>query len=163
MDFQSVYDQAWQLRNEEAYDKANALAHKGLSRAKEMDDALGQALMLKIIAQVHHDNNELDLALKTYKKIEPIYIDLKMQPQQMHALRHIGNLFLELGKAECAEKCLVQVVENYEEHETPQLEKANAYYAYAMSLKKRGKTDEASAYEEKSKDIYNAYGIDLDS
>lgn len=161
MNYQSIFDHTWQLRNKGKMNEAVQLASEALKNAEEKNDLHGQALMLKIIAQVNHDNGQLGEALKTYKRIEPIYIQLDKKPQQMHVLRHIGSLFLEMGKAECAEKCLVQVVDHYEAHEVLALEKANALNAYGKSLQARDKSKEAAKQLNKAKAIYENLGINF--
>lgn len=154
-----MYEQAWKHRAAKQSTEALKIAQEGLTKAQEVNDLLGQALMLKIQAQLHHDRNELAEALKIYKQIEPLYIQLDMLPEQMHTLRHIGGLFLELGKAECAERCLVQVAEQYDSDETTPLEKANAYRIYALSLEERGKPEEANKYWRQARNLYAELGL----
>lgn len=161
MNYQSIFDHTWQLRNKGKLQEAIQLASDALKDAENQKDLHGQAMMLKIIAQVNQDRGELGEALKTYKQIEPLYIELNKKPEQMHVLRHIGSLFLEMGKAECAEKCLVQVVDHYETHETFALEKANALNAYGKSLEARDKSSEATTQLNKAKAIYKELGINF--
>ncbi len=160
MDFEQIFQEAWTLRNDNHTKEALALANSAFEQAENSNEIEGQALMLKVIAQVQQDQGDLGLALKTYKKIEPLYIQLKKTPEQMHTLRHIGSLFLELGKAECAERCLVQVAENYENSDTNPLEKANAFRVYALSLEERDKPQEAKQYWSKAKKAYEKVGLE---
>lgn len=163
MNYQSVFDHTWQLRNQGKAQEALFMANQALAAAVEAKDEQSQALMLKIIAQVNHDMGELSEALTTYKRIEPLYIALGKKAEQMHVLRHIGSLFLALNKAECAEKCLVQVVDHYEANEVLALEKANAYQAYAQSLEARDKMAKAVHYKTKAQEIYQQLGINFDA
>lgn len=163
MNYQSVFDHTWLLRNQGKGHEAIFMAKQALEVAEKDKDMHGQALMLKIIAQVHHDLGEREEALSIYKKIEDIYIELEKKAEQMHVLRHIGSLFLELGKAECAEKCLVQVVAHYTANEVLPLEKASALNAYGKSLEARDKTEESTVQLEKARAIYDQLGINFDA
>lgn len=163
MNYHSVFDHTWQLRNQGKGHEAIAMAKQALVVAEKDQDLNGQALMLKIIAQVQHDLGDLDEALRTYKTIEPLYIKMGKKQEQMHVLRHIGSLFLDLGKAECAEKCLIQVVEHYERSKVLALEKANALNAYGKSLLAREKQEEGNKQLDKAKSIYDQLGINFNA
>lgn len=159
MKYQSVFDQACKLTVSNDLKKALQLAENTLLDAKKAENLEGQALMLKIMAQIQNEQGELEKTLETLKKLEPLYVQLNKKPEQMHTLGLIGGLFLELGKAECAEKCLIQVVENYENSETTPLEKANAFRAYAMSLEQRNQNKMSLMYWTKAKEEYKIIGL----
>ena len=154
MKYRSVFDQAWKLAVNNDPKKALLIAKSTLIDVEKDKNVEGQALMLKIIAKVRQYQGEPKTALRTFKKLEPLYIQLNKTPEQMHTIKHIRSLFLELGKAECAERCLVQVVENYEVSETKPLEKANA-----LSLEQRNQDKKAQIYQSKAKQEYKIIGL----
>lgn len=145
------FDQAWSLRNKGEYDKVLEIAENGL---ESMDDPASRALFLKLMAQVQSDKDELREALTTYKKMEKLYIELGNVPRQMHALRHIGSTFYALEEFECAEKCLIQVVEAYEANPPNVLELANTHRLYALALEARNSKPAALTFWQKAKEGY---------
>ena len=158
-DFKARFQEGWTLRNESKYDQVLALATENLALAEEAEDQASQALFLKLFAQVHQDQGKLREALKYYKQMEKLYISLGDQPRQMHTLRHIGMLFHELQEFECAEKCLVQMVEAYEQEAPGDLEKANTHRLYAMVLEDLNRDSEAKTHWQKAKDLYEQLWI----
>ena len=158
-EFQTVFQKAWILRNEGKYPEVLEIAENHLALAQEAEDKASQALFVKLYAQVYTDQGERREALKQYKQLERLYIDLEDHARQMHALRHIGMLFHELKEYECAEKCLVQVVEAYEAQAPNALEKANTYRLYALALEDLDRDDDARSYWQKAKDIYEQLWI----
>ena len=158
-DFQAQFQKGWSLRNDGQYEEANTLAQEHFSLAQEADDQASEALFVKLMAQVHTDQGALRDALKSYKQLERLYIGLEDKPKQMHALRHIGMLFQDLGEHECAQKCLIQVVEAYEENPPAALEIANTHRLYALALEGLGKMDEAKTYWQEAKTVYEQLWI----
>ena len=114
-DFQTEFNKAWKLRNAGELQRVIEIVNKWLPKTQAMDDKASTALFLKLLAQVHTDQNELKEALKLYKQAERLYIELEDAVKQMHTLRHIGTTFYELGEITCAQKCLVQVIDAYHE------------------------------------------------
>lgn len=157
--FQNQFQQGWALRNEGKYEEVFALAEEQLALAKEAEDKTSEALFLKLKAQAHHDRGELREALKYYKEIEHIYIALEDKARQMHTLRHIGNLYLDLEEFECAEKCLIQVLEAYEATPPAALEMANTHRLYALALGGLNRQAEAKTYWQKAKEVYEKLWI----
>ena len=158
-DLNAKFQEAWQARVAGKYDQAIALAEKGLALANHANDQAAQAMFLKINAQVASDKGELDEALKYYKQIEKLYIELGDDARQMHTLRHIGSLFLELGKSECAEKCLKQVVNHNEVNQVDILEQANTHRVYALTMELLKQTQLAIDHWEKARTIYSNLNI----
>ncbi len=157
--FQSKFNETWRLRAQGKRETVLAIAEKYLGKAREAKDQAGEALFLKLYAQVHSDKGELREALSYYKQIERIYIDLKDEVRQMHTLRHIGDMYRELGEQECAEKCLVQVVDFYRNSPTNDLETANANRVFAIVQEDLKKTALAITHWEKAKALYAKVGI----
>lgn len=156
---QQQFNVAWSLRNLGNFPQALAIAEEQLALAREKKDLTAEAMFLKIYAQVHSDKKELREALSCYKKIEHIYIVLKDKARQMHTLRHIGNLYLDLEEFECAEKCLIQVVEAYEANSPAALEMANTHRLYALALGDLNRQTEARIYWQKAKEVYEKLWI----
>ncbi len=159
-DFQSIFNEAWQLRNQGDYEQVLAIAGENLSLAQEAQDKNAEALFLKLFAQVHSDQGELREALSYYKQLEKVYIELGNPQKQMHALRHIADTFLELGEFECADKCIIQVVDHYKHSPVNPMETANTYRIYALVLEALNRSDEAKTYWIKARDIYAEFGIE---
>ena len=158
-EFQTQFQKGWSLRNDGRYEEANTLAQEHRRLAQEASDQASEALFVKLTAQVYSDQGALRDALKNYKLLERIYIGLEDKPKQMHALRHIGMLFHELGEHECAQKCLIQVVEAYETQPPAALEIANTHRLYALALEGLEKMDEAKTYWQKAKTVYEQLWI----
>jgi len=158
-DFKAKFQEGWSLRNEDRHEEVLAIATENLALAMEADDVASVALFLKLFAQTHHDQGELREALKYYKQLEKAYISLDDHAKQMHALRHIGMLFHELEEFECAEKCLMQVVEAYENNRPAALEVANTHRLYALVLEDLKRDSEAKTYWQKAKGIYEQLWI----
>lgn len=156
--FQSQFKKAWALRNHGNYSQVLAIAEEQLPLAQKAGDRASEALFLKLFAQVHSDKKELRESLSYYKQIERIYIRLKDEHKQMHALRHIGSLYHELKEVECAEKCLVQVVDFVGNRSD--MEAANTFRSYALAQEGLGEKSRATAFWQKARDIYQAHGIE---
>ncbi len=157
-EMQSKFNEAWALRNKGNSDEVLLIANEYLKKSKTPED---KALFLKLYAQVYSDTGRLKEALTYYKEIEKIYIDIDDKERQMHTLRHIGDLYYQLNELECAQKCLVQVVDYVEEgHFVNRLEKANTHRIYALALEGLGKPSEATAHWEKAKSHYAQLGIE---
>ncbi|MCE7995306.1 MAG: hypothetical protein HEP71_25235 [Roseivirga sp.] len=155
--FQSQFKKAWALRNHGNYTQVLAIAEEQLASAREAGDRASEALFLKLFAQVHSDKKELKESLSFYKQIERLYIELKDEVRQMHTLRHIGSLYHELKEFQCAEKCLVQVV-NFVGSRSD-MEAANTFRSYALALEGLGEKPRALEFWQKAKDIYQAHNI----
>jgi tetratricopeptide (TPR) repeat protein len=153
------FNLAWELRNQGDFNKVMNIAQSGLEKARLQNDKASEALFLKIYAQVHSDKNELSESLAIYKKIENIYIELGLGPQQMHTLCHIASIYLELGEAECAEKCQKQVIEFYKNNPPNDLEQANSFRVYAIALEDLKDPRNALNYWERAKTIYGELDI----
>lgn len=158
-DFKAQFREAWHARVKGEYDKALALAEQSLQKADQQSDKAAMAMFLKIYAQVHSDKDELEESLRYYKQIEDLYIELGDSTSQMHTLRHIGSAYQELGKTECAEKCLKQVVDHYKINETNTLEKANTHRVYAITMEAMERNEEAISYWEMAKGGYSQLDI----
>ena len=159
-DFQKQFDKGWQLRNEGKIEEVVTLAENHLSLAQAQGNQAAEALFLKLFAQVHADQDNLRDALSYYKRLEKVYISLGDLPKQMHALRHIGSTFLALEEHQCAQKCLIQVVNAYEAQPPHPLEVANTHRLYALALEKLENKTEAHTYWEQAKSIYQSLGIE---
>ncbi|GAB5527383.1 MAG: hypothetical protein Roseis2KO_52550 [Roseivirga sp.] len=157
-DFQTIFSKAWALRNHGNYAQVLAIAEEQLALAQKVSDRSAEALFLKLFAQVHSDKKELKEALKYYKQIERIYIELKNQAKQMHALRHIGSLYHELKEYQCAEKCLVQVVDFMGDR--TDMEAANTFRTYALALAGIGEKSRSLSFWQKARDIYQVHNIE---
>ena len=104
-EFKKQFDLAWSLRNKGDFEQVMSIAEKGLTKAREQDDKVSEALFLKIFAQIHSDKGELHESLDFYKRIEKIYIESDQGAKQMHTLRHIASIYQDVKKPEFAEKC----------------------------------------------------------
>ncbi len=157
-DFQTQFSKAWALRNHGNYTQVLAIAEEQLAMAQQAGNRSAEALFLKLYAQVHSDKKELKEALRYYKQIERIYIELEDQPKQMHALRHVGSLYHELKEYQCAEKCLVQVVDFMGDR--TDMEAANTFRVYALALAGIGKQSRSVSFWQKARNIYQAHDIE---
>lgn len=157
-EMQSKFNEAWALRNKGDSDEALRIAEEFLAKSSTPAD---KALFLKLFAQIYSDTGDLRKSLAYYKEIEKIYIQIEDKERQMHTLRHIGDLYYQLSELECAQKCLVQVVDYVEEeHFINNLEKANTHRIYALALGGLGKKPEAKTHWEKAKSHYTQLGIE---
>lgn len=156
--FQNQFSKAWTLRNHGNYAQVLAIADEQLALSQKAGDRSAEALFLKLYAQVHSDKKELKEALKYYKQIERIYIALEDQAKQMHTLRHIGALYHELKEHQCAEKCLVQVVDFMGDR--TDMEAANTFRIYALTLAGIGDKPRSTDFWQKARDIYEGYDIE---
>lgn len=157
-EFQTQFSKAWALRNHGNYAQVLAIAEEQLALAQKSGDRSAEALFLKLYAQVHSDKKELKESLKYYKQIERIYIELEDGAKQMHALRHIGSLYYELKEYQCAEKCLVQVVDFMGDRSD--MEAANTFRIYALALAGIGEKSRSTDFWQKARDIYQAHDIE---
>lgn len=157
-DFQTQFNKAWALRNHGNYAQVLAIAEAQLALAQQAKDRKAEALFLKLYAQVHSDKRKLRESLKYYKQIERIYLELGDLPGQMHTLRHIGSLFYELKEYECAEKCLVQVVDFIGNR--TDMEAANTFRIYALALEGLGQKTSSFNFWQKARGIYQAHDIE---
>lgn len=156
--FQTQFNQAWALRNHGNYAQVLAIAQEQLALAQDVGDRAAEALFLKLYAQVHSDKKEFKESLSFYKQIERIYIGLKDEVRQMHTLRHIGSLYQELKEYQCAEKCLVQVVDFIGDRRD--LEAANTFRTYALALEGLSDKSRAMSFWQKARDIYQVHDIE---
>ncbi|OEK01525.1 hypothetical protein BFP97_08310 [Roseivirga sp. 4D4] len=154
---QAKFNEAWALRNKGNSEEVLLIAEQYLKNSKTPED---KALFLKLYAQVYSDTGRLREALAHYKEIERIYIQIKDEAKQMHALRHVGDLYHQLGEFECAQKCLVQVVDYNEEHEVNILEKANTHRVYALAVENSHNASEAKVHWQKGESYYAQLGIE---
>ena len=156
--FQTKFNEAWALRNHGNFVQVLAIAEIQLALAQVAGDRAAEALFLKLYAQVHADKKELKESLSYYKQIERIYIELKYEVKQMHTLRHIGSLYHELKEYQCAEKCLIQVVDFTGSRND--MEAANTFRSYALALEGLGDKSRAMSFWQKAKDIYQTFDIE---
>ena len=148
------------MRQQGEHRRVLFIAREYLLQARKIGDKASEALFLKIHAQIESDNGHFEESVKIYKQIERIYIELGDQQRQMHTLRHIGTIYHELGKLECAEKCLAQVVGAYQKNLPSRLEAANAYRIYAIVLEELEQVERAAEYWEKAKSHYLESGVE---
>ena len=153
MEYKKAIEQIELFRHQKEYEMALALAQSTLEKI-DQDHLEAKADILATRAKVHADQGLLNEALHAYKQIESIYIKLDKRPQQMEALFHIGRLFFQMGQIECAEKCLIQVVESYNQLDIDPLHKAHAFKYFALTHEERKSQSQAEIYWTKAKEEY---------
>lgn len=158
-DIRSKFNEAQALCNAGDYERVIAIVEECLPKTKKENDKASEALFLKLQAQVYSDQDQLRESLQVYKQMESIYITLDDHVRQLHTLRHIGSTFHALGELECAEKCLIQVIDAYGKDSPNDLESANAVRIYALVIEESGKNDVAIKYWEQARSLYNVAGI----
>ena len=153
-DISQMLASAWDLRRRGDYHSSRKLVDKARELCAE-DDYQSLGRIFHIYRQFESDHNQYEKALD-YNKKSLAYYKLSGNVDKIaHSTRHIADLQMELGDYEEAETNYRKVILLYKSnHETHNLDLANANYGFGLCLEKRGKTNEAIQVWKETKDLY---------
>ena len=113
------------------------------------------------MAQLHRDAGDPASALPLFEEAVTHCQQLRDQPQMAHALRHLGEVHLELRSFDRAQQLLRDALRLYRGlEEASPLDLANAVRPLASCLERQGADDEASASWTEARDLYASLGIE---
>lgn len=113
------------------------------------------------MAQLHRDAGDPASALPLFEEAVTHCQQLRDQAQMAHALRHLGEVHLELRGFERAQQHLRDALRMYRGLDDPSpLDLANAVRPLASCLERQGADDEARASWTEARDLYVSLGID---
>lgn len=113
------------------------------------------------MAQLHRDAGDPASALPLFEEAVTHCQQLRDQPQMAHALRHLGEVFLDLRAFDRAQQHLRDALRLYRGLADPApLDLANAVRPLAACLERQGADDEARASWTEARALYAAVGID---
>jgi tetratricopeptide (TPR) repeat protein len=113
------------------------------------------------MAQLHRDAGDPASALPLFEEAVTHCQQLRDQPQMAHALRHLGEVHLELRSFDRAQQLLRDALRLYRglDGASP-LDLANAVRPLASCLERQGADDEARASWTEARDLYASLGIE---
>lgn len=112
------------------------------------------------MAQLHRDASDFASALPLYEEAVTHAQQLRNPVILARALRHLGEVRLELRQFERAQQHLREAVDMYRlSPETPPLELANAVRPLAICCERMGVAAEALACYGEARDLYTTLGI----
>jgi tetratricopeptide (TPR) repeat protein len=77
-----------------------------------------------------------------------------------HAVRHLGDIHRNEGRADLAEPCYHEALDLYRSHErTPPLELANAIRGLALLKEHTGEAEQARSLWEEARDLYQTVNV----
>jgi len=125
-----------------------------LSRREARPPLLAESL--KGLGQVMRDLGELELALSHYQEAAQLCEEAGLALPHAHALRHVGDLFLQLGRAHPARKACRRALLIYRANpDAAALDRANALRSAALAEEKQAAGVEAArALWQEAKALY---------
>lgn len=113
------------------------------------------------MAQLHRDAGDAASALPLFEEAV-VHCQQLRDPQLLaHALRHLGEVHLDLQHVERAHQHLREALDLYRtEPATAPLDLANAVRPLAICLERQGADDDARALWVEARDLYAGLGID---
>lgn len=113
------------------------------------------------MAQLHRDAGDPVSALPLFEEAVTHCQQLRDPQLMAHALRHLGEVHLELRGFERAQQHLRDALRLYRgESATSRLDLANAVRPLASCLERQGADDEARASWTEARDLYASLGIE---
>ncbi len=113
------------------------------------------------MAQLHRDANDFASALPLYEEAVTHAQQLRNPVVLARALRHLGEVHLELRQFERAQQHLRDAIDLYRQGpDTPLLELANAVRPLAICLERQGAVGEARRCWTEARDLYAGLAID---
>ncbi|HUU33382.1 MAG TPA: tetratricopeptide repeat protein [Vicinamibacterales bacterium] len=113
------------------------------------------------MAQLHRDAADFASALPLYEEAVVHAQQLRNPTVLARALRHLGEVHLELRQFERAQQHLRDAIDLYRlEPDAPPLELANAVRPLAICLERQGAVDESRRFWTEARDLYASLGIE---
>lgn len=113
------------------------------------------------MAQLHRDAGDPASALPLFEEAVTHCQQLRDQTQMAHALRHLGEVHLDLRGFDRAQQHLRDALRMYRGLDEPSpLDLANAVRPLASCLERQGADDEARASWSEARELYASLGID---
>ena len=127
---------------------------------KQCDEGREAVQALRALSDVERDLGRDDEALKLYEEAVAVCRAVDDPLLLAHTIRHLGQLHHDGARAEDAERCYLEALELYRDHENaPPLDVANAVRPLAILQEDVGETEAASRLWEEARDLYEACGV----
>jgi len=125
----------------------------GMLRRRAPGVELAQAL--RLLAEVERKLHQ-DLAARQHYEEEAELCRSYADPlMRAHTVRHLGDLYQELGHPELAEPCYGEALDLYRvQKDTPPLDLANAIRSMAVLKTDSGNTEQARMLWQEARDLY---------
>lgn len=149
------------LRREGNCDAAYAEFQTVAVRCLEQGYKSSLIAALQGLAQIERDRNQPDAALPYYQEAEAIARDQSDNTVLAHTIRHLGDLYQDMGNYESAEKLYLEALDIYRgDRSTGDLELANTLRPMALLLEATSRRVAAKRKWEDAKQHYVSAGID---
>ncbi|ANM30277.1 hypothetical protein ABI59_12835 [Acidobacteria bacterium Mor1] len=118
------------------------------------------AQAIHLLANVETDRGDTDRALSLWEESVGLLRRCDEPLQLAHKVRHLGDAHRRAGNLDQASQCLAEALELYRTHDAPgSLDFANAVSRMAELEGASGRTAEALALWQETRDLYAAAGI----
>ena len=101
------------------------------------------------------------LHLRNYEEAAVIYREEGDILKLAHTIRHVGDIYRNLGKQELAEPCYGEALELYRANKkTAPLDLANAIRGYALLKHDQGEVQQAKSLWQEARDLYASVNVE---
>lgn len=130
-----------------------------IARANNVPGDLARALAA--LGQIERDLRNKQVALELYQEAAAIYHAQGDVLRLAHAIRHVGDIYLEDDKWAPAELCYQDALKMYRTNpDTSPLDLANTIRGYAILKQKLDQSDEAKQLWTEAKGLYESVNVE---
>ena len=124
------------------------------------DQAMNRAHVFRELGELARNSHDLNAAQAHYEEAVVLLRPLDDRLKLAHTIRHLGDVHVECGHWNEAERCFTEALNIYRNHPSPgALDLANAVRAYAALKTKLGHCDEARNLWVEAGELYQSEGI----
>ncbi len=129
--------------------------------ARKAHAPLDIAKAVTAMGSIERDMKNHDAALQNYGEAVAIYRSAGDELRLAHAIRHIGDIYLEACQLPPAEPCYVEALRIYRGNpNTDPLDLANAIRGFALLNEELGKREEARRLWEEARTLYATVNVE---
>ena len=124
------------------------------------DQEMNRALVFRELGELARNSHDLNAAQAHYEQAVVLLRPLDDRLKLAHTIRHLGDVHMERGHWNEAERCFTEALDIYRSHPSPgALDLANAVRAYAALKTKLGHCEEARKLWVEAGELYQSEGI----
>ena len=156
---QLLADAALALQERRVTDSRQHLS-SAVTLLEQQDNPLALAGALRQLAEVERKLRDYTAAGGHYEAAVAIYRNAARYLTLAHAIRHLGDVYCEQGRADLAQPCLEEALTLYrQDPEAPSGDVANAIRSMAVLREGTGDKAAARALWQEARALYSALGI----
>lgn len=156
----TLLKQANSARRNNLFEEARQKILSALESARSFSDSELYAKSLNDMARIERDLGNNPSSIAKYKELLRLQEKNANKSGLAHALRHLGDIYLDEGMLDQAENHYLRALDIYRNsHQNVQVDLANAIRGYALLKEQQGKLKEALSLWKEARILYEGNNI----